>query len=88
MKREDLFITTKLPLQGIHPDRVEQFIKGSLAKLQLDYLDLYLAHCPMGAQTQEGGTGMVISQGKVALEGKTDHAAVWKVCYWEKLFIL
>lgn len=41
-KREDLFITTKcLPS---HNHRVEEALKESLAKLQLEYVDLYLIH--------------------------------------------
>ena len=44
VKREDLFITTKLWLN----DKVdpEKAIKESLKKLQLDYIDLYLDHWP------------------------------------------
>lgn len=75
-----MFITTKLPIQGVHADRVEKFLKESLEKLQLDYLDLYLIHCPLGAKPQEGGTGFTLnSKGQVALEGRTDFAAIWKV---------
>ncbi|XP_023310739.1 aldo-keto reductase family 1 member C13-like [Anoplophora glabripennis] len=48
LKREDIFITTKLPLIGIHQDRVELFMKKSLENLQLEYVDLYLIHQPIG----------------------------------------
>jgi aldehyde reductase len=46
VKREDLFIVTKLPIQGTHADRVEKYLNLSLERLQLDYVDLYLVHCP------------------------------------------
>ncbi|XP_018579931.1 aldo-keto reductase family 1 member C13-like [Anoplophora glabripennis] len=50
LKREDIFITTKLPLTGIHQDRVELFMKKSLENLQLEYVDLYLIHHPIGVK--------------------------------------
>jgi len=74
IKRNDLFITTKLPSIGVHPDRVELFIKKSLANLQLDYVDLYLVHTPIGFKYEEG----VVRPTKLVPEGKTDHAGVWK----------
>ncbi|XP_018562726.1 alcohol dehydrogenase [NADP(+)]-like [Anoplophora glabripennis] len=48
VKREDIFITTKLPMSGVHQDRVELFMKKSLENLQLEYVDLYLVHHPIG----------------------------------------
>ncbi|KAK5969337.1 Oxidoreductase [Trichostrongylus colubriformis] len=46
VKREDLFITTKLWVTHLHPDDTEAGIRESLRLLQLDYVDLYLAHFP------------------------------------------
>lgn len=80
LKREDLFITTKLPLAAMHPERVELFMKKSLENLQLDYVDLYLIHCPIGMPYNDGNpTPSVDEKGNFILEGKTDHAAIWKV---------
>lgn len=42
VKREDLFITTKIWRDDMHD--VEGSIKASLDRLQLDYIDLYLIH--------------------------------------------
>ncbi|KAK6029550.1 oxidoreductase, aldo/keto reductase family protein, partial [Ostertagia ostertagi] len=46
VKREELFITTKLWATHFHPDDVEGATRESLRRLQLDYIDLYLAHAP------------------------------------------
>jgi diketogulonate reductase-like aldo/keto reductase len=55
IKRSDLFITTKLWLTNRRPERVEPAIRESLAKLQLDYVDLYLIHWPVSYPPQDDG---------------------------------
>ncbi|WKX91630.1 hypothetical protein Q1695_010005 [Nippostrongylus brasiliensis] len=44
LKREELFITTKLWANHMHPDDAEAALRDSLKRLQTDYVDLYLAH--------------------------------------------
>lgn len=44
--REDLFITSKLWVDGVSAAKTPQAIKDSLNRLQLDYLDLLLIHQP------------------------------------------
>lgn len=46
--REDLFITTKLWVSHASYDSAKEAVAQSLAKLGLDYLDLYLIHQPYG----------------------------------------
>ncbi len=46
--REELFITTKLWIQDAGYERARRAFERSLARLQLDYLDLYLIHQPYG----------------------------------------
>ncbi|MBT2649845.1 aldo/keto reductase [Bacillus sp. ISL-34] len=46
--REELFITTKLIIQEQGYKEAKEAFEKSLKKLQLDYLDLYLVHQPLG----------------------------------------
>jgi 2,5-diketo-D-gluconate reductase A len=46
--RDELFITTKLWVQDTGYEKTTAAIDGSLKRLQLDYLDLYLIHQPFG----------------------------------------
>jgi len=46
VRRDDLFIATKLWNNNHRPERVKPAFEASLRKLGLDYLDLYLMHTP------------------------------------------
>ncbi len=46
--REELFVTTKLWIQDAGYEKTLRAFDKALARLRLDYLDLYLIHQPMG----------------------------------------
>jgi len=48
--RENIFVTTKLWNSNHRPERVEPAFEGSLDRLGLKYLDLYLIHTPYAFQ--------------------------------------
>ncbi len=50
VKREDVFVATKLWNTNHRPERVKPAFEASLKRLQLDYLDLYLIHTPFAFQ--------------------------------------
>jgi len=53
IKREDVFVATKLWNNNHRPERVKPAFEASLKKLQLDYADLYLIHTPFAFQPGE-----------------------------------
>jgi diketogulonate reductase-like aldo/keto reductase len=50
IKREDVFVATKLWNNNHRPERVKPAFVASLKKLQLDHVDLYLIHTPFAFQ--------------------------------------
>ncbi|HKD86060.1 MAG TPA: aldo/keto reductase [Terriglobales bacterium] len=50
IKREDIFVTTKLWNNNHRPERVGPAFDASLHRLGLEYLDLYLIHTPFAFQ--------------------------------------
>jgi alcohol dehydrogenase (NADP+) len=83
--REDIFVTTKLWNSNHRPERVEPAFDGSLNRLGLEYLDLYLIHTPFAFQPgdeqdprdQHGNviydTGVTLLDTWRAMETLVDH---------------
>ena len=53
IKREDVFVITKVWNTNHRPERVRPAFEASLKRLQLDYVDLYLIHTPFAFQPGE-----------------------------------
>jgi diketogulonate reductase-like aldo/keto reductase len=72
VKREDVFVVTKLWNTNHRPERVKPAFEASLRKLQLDYVDLYLIHTPFAfhpgdEQDPRDASGAVIYDKAVTL---------------------
>jgi 1-deoxyxylulose-5-phosphate synthase len=71
VKREDLFITTKV-VKGVDETSILSSIDESLARLQMEYVDLYLIHWPvpgMNLTEMMGALNKVVASGKTRLVG-------------------
>jgi len=53
IRRQDVFVTTKLWNTNHRPERVKPAIEASLRRLRLDYADCYLIHTPFAFQPGE-----------------------------------
>ena len=63
------------------PGGPSKWLKGSLEKLGLDYVDLYLVHVPFCAKVDPKDPDApfpIGPDGKMHVESDTDHVAVWK----------
>lgn len=86
IKREDIFVTTKLWNTNHRPERVKPAFEASLDRLGVKYLDLYLIHTPFAFQPgndqdPRDQNGNIIYDKKVtlldtwrAMENLVDHS--------------
>jgi len=78
IRRDELFITTKLPCIGMEEGLVGHFLKLSLEALKLDYVDLYLVHGPIGLKYVDDTTLYPMADGGMAYDMTTDLLKIWK----------
>lgn len=77
VKREDVFILTKLWCNSHHKDDVVPALRQSLQRLGLDYIDMFLIHWPIGAKR---GVELVPKndKGQLILDEESDFTETWK----------
>eukprot|EP00953_Heterococcus_sp_UTEX-ZZ885_P035411 18284-Heterococcus_DN1.PRE.2 len=79
VKRENIFVTSKLWATHLKPEHAREQIKQILSDLGLDYLDQLLIHWPVAFQHSDETTHPKDAEGNVALDTSVDLLDTWKV---------
>ncbi|KAG5635650.1 hypothetical protein H0H81_010520 [Sphagnurus paluster] len=79
VKREELFITSKLWNSGHQAAEAEKELDETLRQLGIDYLDLYLVHWPIAFPPGNGlNPPHATKEGETAIDTETSLVETWK----------
>lgn len=68
VKRSDIFICTKVWNHLHEPEEVKWSLQSSLDKLKMDYIDLFLVHWPIAAESDESHMPKLGADGKYVIK--------------------
>ncbi|GJC78839.1 aldehyde reductase [Colletotrichum tofieldiae] len=78
LKREDIWITSKLWNNNHRPENVEAALDETLKELELEYLDLYLIHWPVAFKKDGDKLFPLASENEVDLDQGVSLVDTWK----------
>ncbi|KAF2767181.1 Aldo/keto reductase, partial [Teratosphaeria nubilosa] len=80
VKREDLFICTKVWNHLHEPDEVKWSFNSSLERLKMDYVDLFLVHWPIAAEQDDKHMPKLNENGQYVIKEQLtkDRKPTWK----------
>jgi len=78
IKREDVFIVSKLWNTFHDPDKVEKACRKTLKNFGLDYIDLYLIHWPFGYKYVSDDNLYPTDENKQIIMSEVDYVDTWK----------
>ncbi|KZO92311.1 Aldo/keto reductase [Calocera viscosa TUFC12733] len=78
VKREDLWITSKLWNNAHQPQEVEKQLDETLKQIGTDYLDLYLIHWPFSFVPGKGLFPKTADESEIELDLETSLVDTWK----------